>query len=151
MKSYAISGLAFVIGIGLSFTLSGLLPASAPPASFSYATATPAKRLSFLAAEAAPITVSLETGLARAMTMAPPSLDAEKREIHYRIRVDAGAAGSFDPRRLHGEIYPQLCPGFIGTRLARHDATVIQEFVAKGSNKTLMTIVLSKPVCRQFI
>ena len=152
MKFYAFSGLAFLIGIGLAFAGTKLMtPAKQLEPTFNYATAKRPDRLAFLAAEAAPITASIEASLAGMMELDKPLLNPETRRITYRIHVDGRIAANFDARKLKMQIYPQLCPGYIKSPLGQHGVAVIQRFVAKSGTGTLMKIMLSNRICTQFI
>ena len=152
MKFYAFSGLAFLIGIGLAFAGTQIMkPGKQPEPPFNYATAKRAERMAFLAAEAAPITASIEASLAGVMALDKPLLNPETRRIIYRIHVDGRLAASFDKRKLKMQIYPQLCPGYIKSPLGQNGVAVVQKFVAKNGTGTLMKIMLSNSVCTHFI
>ena len=152
MKFYAVSGLAFLIGIGLAFAGTKIMtPAKQPEPPFNFDTAERPDRLAFLSSEAAQIGASIETSLGGLMEMDQPLLNPETRRITYRIHVDGRDSASFDPRALKMQIYPKLCPGYVESPLGKQSIAVIQKFVAKNGTGTLMKIVLSNRVCSRFI
>ena len=152
MKVYAVSGLAFLIGIGLAFAGTKIMtPAKQPEPPFNFDTAKRPDRMAFLSDQAAPIGASIEASLGGVMEMDRPLLNPETRRITYRIHVGARVAASFDRRALKMQIYPKLCPDYVESPLGKQGVAVIQKFVARNGTGTLMKIVLSNRVCSHFI
>jgi hypothetical protein len=108
------------------------------------------ERMAFLIAEAKPIEDTIARGMGGQIKIGKTKIDPNRRKITCDINVNGQLAATFNLGGTKQVIYKKLCPGYVTTPLGVNDVTVIQKFIGP-SYATLLSIPLSRAVCRQYI
>ena len=117
---------------------------------FDFTSANVDERMTFLKAEAKPIGDTIARGMGGQMKLGKTEIDPYQRKITYDIKVNGQLAASFNLGGTKQVIYKKLCPGYVTTPLGMNDVTVVQKFIGPNYS-TLLSIPLSRSVCRQYI